>query len=113
MFSFLGLVILRGSAYYRRSEIRDLFYGPLSRPFYRATMTVNRFKHLLRVLRFDDRETTEERKKLDKFAVIGDIFEKFNGLLRVYYSPSESIHHGGRNSPQFPGPVRLHLLHAE
>ncbi|XP_043193754.1 piggyBac transposable element-derived protein 4-like [Amphibalanus amphitrite] len=54
-------------------------------------MTVNRFKHLLRVLRFDDRETREERKKVDKFAAIRELFEEFNKLLRVYFSPSECV----------------------
>lgn len=91
MLAFLSLLILRGSECDRRCEIRALFYDPFSRPFYRATMSVNRFNHLLRILRFDDRETRDEREKVDKFAAIREVFEDINSLLRVHYTPSECI----------------------
>ena len=54
-------------------------------------MSVNRFNHLLRILRFDNRETRDGREKVDKFAAIREVFEDFNSLLRVHYTPSECI----------------------
>ncbi|KAF0302311.1 hypothetical protein FJT64_025609 [Amphibalanus amphitrite] len=49
--AFIGLVLLRGCEGDRRCKIDDLFYGPFSRPFYRATMTKNRFVYIKRILR--------------------------------------------------------------
>lgn len=89
--AFIGLLLLRGCESDRRCELDDLFYGPFSRPFYRATMTRQRFKHILRILRFDNREDREARKKTDKFAAIREIFTQFNSLLREYYTPSDCI----------------------
>lgn len=44
---------------------------------FRLVMSVNRFQFLLRHLRFDDAQTRNERKNLDKLAPIREIFETF------------------------------------
>ena len=40
--AFIGFLLLRGCESDRRCELADLFYGPFSRPLYRATMTQRR-----------------------------------------------------------------------
>lgn len=89
--AFIGLLLLRGCEGDRRCDVNDLFYGPFSRPFYRATMTEHRFVHIKRILRFDNREDREERRKKDKFAAIREVFSDFNCLLREHYTPSDCV----------------------
>ncbi|XP_043226473.1 piggyBac transposable element-derived protein 4-like [Amphibalanus amphitrite] len=89
--AFIGLVLLRGCEGDRRCKIDDLLYGPFSRPFYRATMTKNRFVYIKRILRFDNRADPEERRKRDKFAAIRDVFSDFNSRLAKFYTPSDCI----------------------
>lgn len=44
---------------------------------FKATMSINRFLFLLRVLHFDDINTRQERKKTDNLAPIREVFESF------------------------------------
>ena len=97
LLAFLGLLILRGSECDVRCEIRELFYGPFSRPFYRATMTVNRFKHLLRIIRFDDRETRDGDAGREEKG--RQVCSNQENLRRLQQSPPGSpqsfgVHHG-------------------
>ena len=89
--AFIGMLLLRGCEGDRRCDLDDLFYGPFSRPFYRATMTRDHFKYLLRILRFDNKDDRESRKKSDKFAAIREVFNDFNKLLQLHYKPSDCI----------------------
>ena len=89
--AFIGLLLLRGCESDRRCDIQDLFYGPFSRPFYRATMPVNRFRHIMRCIRFDDKATRQERRKSDNFAAIREVFVQFNALLLDYFVPSDCV----------------------
>lgn len=57
----------------------------------RAAMSYRRFLLILRCLRFDDGETRQERKKLDKLAHIRDIFDSFVRNIRGSYSMSEMV----------------------
>ena len=57
--AFIGLLLLRGCEGDRRCDVDDLFHGPFSRPFYRATMTEHRFVYIKRILRFDSRDDRE------------------------------------------------------
>ena len=54
-------------------------------------MSRNRFRDLLRALRFDDKSKRGERKAKDKFAPIREIWTDFEVALRKYYSPGPNI----------------------
>ena len=47
-------------------------------PFFRATMSKERFRFLHACLSFDDPSTRQPRWKQDKFSAIRDLFEQFN-----------------------------------
>ncbi|KAJ8930155.1 hypothetical protein NQ314_017071 [Rhamnusium bicolor] len=57
----------------------------------RLTMSIKRFKFLLTCLRFDNKQTREERKKIDKLAPIREFFDLFHGNCKTDYSPSENV----------------------
>ena len=58
---------------------------------FRATMGINKFKQILRFIRFDDKTTHTFRRAKDKLAQIRDIFEECNKNLRKFYLPGENI----------------------
>ena len=61
-----------------RTEL--LFSENYGHPIFSATMSKNRFKFLFSKISFDDFETRAERWKKDRFAAIGNSFEKFNNI---------------------------------
>jgi hypothetical protein len=54
-------------------------------------MTLNRFKSIMRYLRFDNKSTRAERVKSDKLAPIRDIWEMFIAQLRKHYIPGPDL----------------------
>ena len=86
---FFGLLIATGVFHSSRESIVDLYSDDenRSKPIYKATMARDRFKALLKYLRFDDQATRIERKKSDKLAPIRDVFEEINNSFRQMYTP--------------------------
>ena len=54
-------------------------------------MARDRFRELLRLIRFDDRATRAARKFNDNFAPIREVFDIFNKQLRRYLTPTECL----------------------
>ena len=54
-------------------------------------MPRNRFKELMRMLRFDDKSTRSERKAKDKLAAFREIWDEFLVSLRRYYIPGKNL----------------------
>nr|XP_022906001.1 uncharacterized protein LOC111417842 [Onthophagus taurus] len=54
-------------------------------------MSRERFKFLLDCLRFDDKDTRDERKKSDALAAIRDIWDEFINQCRNLYRPSSYV----------------------
>ncbi|CAK1584515.1 unnamed protein product [Parnassius mnemosyne] len=55
------------------------------------TMSLNRFRFLLRTVRFDDVTSRPRRQSLDKLAAIRDVVEKFISNCKNNYNPSERL----------------------
>ncbi|XP_008178393.1 piggyBac transposable element-derived protein 4-like [Acyrthosiphon pisum] len=58
---------------------------------FRLVMSLRRFRLLLRALRFDDSDTREDRKKLDKLAPIREMFDGFIDRSKNYYNLSSNV----------------------
>lgn len=58
---------------------------------FRATMPLKRFRFLLSCLRFDNKETRDERLKIDKLAAIRAVFDRFVENCQAAYTPSEYL----------------------
>lgn len=90
--AFIGLLYLAG--YYRNSRLNteDLWANDGSAiETFRLTMSRNRFHFLLQTIRFDDKETRNERKALDKLAPVRTLFEMFVQHCQNNYSVSEYV----------------------
>lgn len=89
--AFFGLLLTAGhlkSNHQSYEVLWDNMYGP---PIFRATMGRNRFKSLLRFIRFDDRSTRIFRRSQDKLAPIREIWEQVVINLRKHYIPGANI----------------------
>lgn len=58
---------------------------------FRLTMSIKRFKFLMRCIRFDDKSTRQERKNIDKLAPIRDFFDNFVNKCKNGFSLSEYV----------------------
>ena len=77
-----------------RNNFTDLhrLWDPIdSRPFYRVTMALNRFKFLLRCMRFDNYCNRPARQRNDRLAATREVWETFNSNLRNIYIPNEAL----------------------
>jgi hypothetical protein len=90
--AFIGLLLLSGLLGKSKKSIKSLWKrSPLESPIFKATMARNRFEKIISCLRFDDITTREERKKLDKFAAMREIWLDFEDNLRTCYIPGSYV----------------------
>jgi hypothetical protein len=86
--AFLGLLIQAGVGHVNHESLTELWDISQSRPIYHATMSLQRFKQLLRFLRFDDRQ---RRDKLNRLAPIQYVLQCFMKQLPRHFVPSENM----------------------
>ncbi|KAJ8931810.1 hypothetical protein NQ314_015206 [Rhamnusium bicolor] len=90
--ALLGLLFYAGVHKANRLNLEELWKSDGSGvEMFRLTMSIKRFKFLFTCLRFDNKQTREERKKIDKFAPIREFFDLFLGNCKTGYSPSENV----------------------
>ena len=90
--AFIGLLLLSGLLGKSKKNIKSLWKrSPLESPIFKATMSRSRFEKIMSCLRFDDKTTREERKKLDKFAAIREIWTDFQDNLKTCYVPGPYV----------------------
>lgn len=90
--SFLGLVYIAGLNRSNRQNLSDLWRTDgTGIDIFRSTMSLQRFYFLQNCLRFDDKNTREERKKVDNLAAIRNLFDGFVDNCLMHYVPSEYL----------------------
>lgn len=73
-----GLLYLAGVFRSNRMNLEDLWSSDgLGIDIFRTTMSLKRFMFIISYLRFDNRESRSERRKIDQFAPMRTIFEAF------------------------------------
>ena len=87
----LAIMIRAGLDRDNFTDLRRLWDPIDSRPFYRVTMALNRFKFLLRCMRFDNYRSRPARQRTDRLAAIREVWEMFNNNLRNIYVPNEAL----------------------
>ena len=70
------------------SNIFSTNYGP---ELIRGTMSRDRFKEILKYIRFDMRESRSHRLQNDKFALISTVWNRFMDNNKACYKPGENI----------------------
>lgn len=91
MKALLGLLLLTAVKKDNHLTSLELFDPTFSGSRYVAVMSRDRFDFLLNCLRFDDKSTREERKALDKFAPIREIWEIFISACRNNYKAGSYV----------------------
>ena len=86
-----GLLLIIGRFRESRESKKDLWKvnEGLSRHFYAAIMSHNRFADILRYIRFDDSATREERKVKDKLAPLREVRNIFSQNCKDCYDATE------------------------
>ena len=73
----LAIILRAGSDRDNFTKLDNLWQPEDSKPFYRAVMSLVRFKFLLRYLQFDNWHTWKERNVHNKFAAVAEIWTFF------------------------------------
>lgn len=87
----IGLLLLAARKKDNHLTAAELFDPSESETKYISVMSKDRFDFLLNCLRFDDKSTREERKAIDKFAPIREIWEMLIAVCRDNYKPGSYV----------------------
>lgn len=90
--ALMGLLYLAGVYHANRLNVEDLWKTDGSGiELFRLTMSLQRFRFLLRTLRFDDMNSRVERRSLDRLAPVRTLFDKFVTNCQTAYNHSEYV----------------------
>ena len=87
MKAFIGILIYLGAQQISKVNVITLWEPLIGEEICRATMSKNRFFRLLRVIRFDDKESRRNRQQNDSLAPISEIFSLYLANLQRHYVP--------------------------
>jgi hypothetical protein len=88
---FFGLLYLAGVYRSAGEATEELWHSTDGRKIFRAVMSLKRFKHISRVLRFDNKESRSVRCDRDKLAPIRDVFDIWVNSLSASFIPYENV----------------------
>lgn len=91
MFAFIGSLLLAGVYRSNNESTESLWDSEKGRPIFKAIMPLKRFKNISRVIRFDNKDTRSERRALDKFAPIRELWNQWVDILPKLYNPSQDV----------------------
>lgn len=107
--AFIGLLYLAGLRNQTHSSLSDLWSFEFG--YFRCTMSLKRFTFILSCLRFDDKDTRNDRKAAGhNLAPVDEIWYPFVENCQRFYSPSTNVtldRHLLQFSGQFPGKIRM------
>lgn len=84
--AFIGCLLFIGVMKSRHENYESLWSNELGRQPLRATMSLSRFKLILKFIRFDDLETRVARRQRDKMAAIRQVWDLFATRCRTFYN---------------------------
>ncbi|XP_065654465.1 piggyBac transposable element-derived protein 4-like [Hydra vulgaris] len=88
LYEFIGVPLLAGVFHSKNQSIKELWSRLNGIPIFSASMQRDRFVNLRRCIRFDERETQNQRRFEDKFAPLRNIMEMFITKCKSNYNPS-------------------------
>jgi hypothetical protein len=90
--AYIGLLYIAGLNRSNRQNLNDLWATDgTGVEIFRMTMSLQRFYFLQNSLRFDDKNTRDERKKTDNLAAIRDVMNNFVYNIQQHYVPCENL----------------------
>ncbi|XP_036951566.1 activating transcription factor 7-interacting protein 1 isoform X2 [Acanthopagrus latus] len=89
--AFIALLYVRGAQCAKNIEFDSMWSEEWGFPFFRQTMARNRFRDIMRFLRFDKKETRRVRLQDDKFALVRATWDQFIQNSIACYKPGINI----------------------
>lgn len=108
--AYLGIVLLAGVYKSLGEATASLWDEEYGRAIFRATMSLEKFHVISRVIRFNNHDTRVGRREKDKLAAIRDVWDTWVEILPLLYNPGPRVTVDERLVP-FRGhcPFRQHL----
>ena len=79
-----GILYLRAAKHLNLHKMSDVFSHESSLDIFQSTMSQNRFKFLIRMLSFDEKDTRAERWKYDKYAAFRDFKRPSTNTIAIH-----------------------------
>lgn len=89
--AYFGILILAGVYKSRGESTENLWDAETGRAIFGATMSLQSFRAISRVIRFDDRESRPARQRKDKLAAIRTVWDKWVERLPLLYNPGSNV----------------------
>ena len=89
--AFISVFFIRAMSTSDHPMVQLWSTGPWGNPTVRETITRDRFKSIMRYLRFDDKDTRPARAVNNKFAPISEIWDMFTKNCLACYKPGAHI----------------------
>jgi len=89
--AFIALIYARGALGSSGLELDELWSEVWGPPIFRETMARNRFRKIMKYLRFDEKSSRRERLENDKFAHVSFVWDTFTENCKTAYKPSEFV----------------------
>ncbi|XP_035226305.1 piggyBac transposable element-derived protein 4-like [Stegodyphus dumicola] len=89
--AFIAIIYARGAYGCNGMDYDFLWNNTWGPPFFRETMSRNRFRDIMKYLRFELKSTRTQRLENDKFALFFDIWNKFIQNCENSYKPGENL----------------------
>nr|XP_054600172.1 piggyBac transposable element-derived protein 4-like [Nothobranchius furzeri] len=89
--AYIGILVLAGVYRSKGEANASLWNEENGRPIFRATMSLETFHKISRVIRFDNRETRASRCERDKLAAVRDVWDKWVEILPLLYNPGPHV----------------------
>ena len=89
--AFLAIIYVRGAHKATKIKIRELWNRLWGIPIISETMAQHRFIEMMRILRFDYKQTRSHRLATDKLALISTIWNTFIKNCLKHYKPGTNI----------------------
>ena len=87
----IGILLSAGADRGNFWSVRDLWDPAEGRPFYRAVMSINRFKFFIRAIRFDNYRDRAAGLQNDRLAAVSEVWNKFVSNLWRFYVPEDTL----------------------
>ncbi|XP_078116363.1 uncharacterized protein LOC144524169 [Sander vitreus] len=89
--AFIALLYVRGAQGAKHIDVDSLWSDKWGLPFFTETMARNRFREIMKFLRFDKKETRRIHLQDDKFALVSATWNKFVQNSIACYKPGADI----------------------
>ena len=90
LLKFIGLQYIQG-LYNKSIPLAMLWSKNYGIPIFSATMSRNKYEYIMRILRFDNKNSRSQRLNTDKFAAVREIFDLFVANCKEKYTPHFSL----------------------